>query len=255
MSGIRNVGNNGTQVGGITVNTPYETDDGGVKVDDFLNLMIAQMTNQDFMNPADDSQYVTQMAQFATMQSMQELSYYSQTSYVSSLVGKTVTVASLGLGGSVKSETGVVTSISLSNNEYLITVNGKQYELNQIMNINSTGNSVTQTDLENAGKMQPIVNKQGENSISIRWEAPISDELRKGELRYDVYITDNGQVDFSSLAGVKKNGELVGEDLTDTNFDITGLEPGKTYFINIVVRNQNGDQAVYQQAVTKTKDA
>lgn len=255
MSTIRNVGNNGTQVGGITVNTPYEKDDGGVKVDDFLNLMIAQMTNQDFLNPTDDSQYITQMAQFATMQSMQELSYYSQTNYASSLVGKTVTVASYGLGGSVNSVTGVVSSLSLSGDEYYITVNGKQYTLSQIMTVSSAGSSVSQTELENANNMLPIVTKQGEDNISIRWESPISDETRKGELRYDVYITDDGQVDFSNLASVKKNGELVGEDLTDTNLDITGLKPGTTYFVNVVVKNPNGDQAVYQYAVTKTKDA
>ena len=42
----------------------------GVSVDDFLNLMVAQLRNQDFMNPVDDTQYVTQLAQFATMQQM-----------------------------------------------------------------------------------------------------------------------------------------------------------------------------------------
>lgn len=46
--------------------------DNGVSVDDFLNLMVAQLQNQDFMNPVDDTQYVTQLAQFATMQQMQE---------------------------------------------------------------------------------------------------------------------------------------------------------------------------------------
>ncbi|MDL2327168.1 fibronectin type III domain-containing protein [Ruminococcaceae bacterium OttesenSCG-928-A11] len=254
MSGIRNVGDTGTQVGGITVNTPYETGDGSVKVEDFLNLMIAQMTNQDFLNPADDSQYITQMAQFATMQSMQELSYYSQTNYASSLVGKTVTVATLGLGGSVSSETGVVTSLSLSNDEYLITVNGKQYSLSQIMNVNSTGNSVGQLELDNANKLLPIVTKKTDESISIRWESPISDATRQGELSYDVYYTDNGQVDFSNLASVKKNGTLAGENLKETNFDITGLEPGKTYFMTVVVKNANGDQAVYQYAVETTKE-
>ena len=31
-----------------------------MSVDDFLSLMVAQMTNQDFMNPMDDTQFVTQ---------------------------------------------------------------------------------------------------------------------------------------------------------------------------------------------------
>ena len=90
---IGDYGSTGSVYNGIEVSTPYESDNQGVKVEDFLQLMIAQLTNQDFLNPADDTQYVTQLAQFATMQSMQELSHYSQTSYVASLVGKTVAAA------------------------------------------------------------------------------------------------------------------------------------------------------------------
>jgi len=50
-----------------------EEDDKAVKVEDFLNLMVAQLQNQDFMNPVDDTQYVTQLAQFATMQPENQL--------------------------------------------------------------------------------------------------------------------------------------------------------------------------------------
>ena len=46
-----------------------------VSIDDFLVLMVEQLKNQDFMNPVDDTQYVTQLAQFTTMQQMQELAY------------------------------------------------------------------------------------------------------------------------------------------------------------------------------------
>ena len=45
----------------------FEEDDKAVKVEDFLNLMVAQLQNQDFMNPVDDTQYVTQLAQFAPL--------------------------------------------------------------------------------------------------------------------------------------------------------------------------------------------
>ena len=34
----------------------------------FLTLLVAQLKNQDFMNPVDDTQYVTQLAQISTMQ-------------------------------------------------------------------------------------------------------------------------------------------------------------------------------------------
>ena len=250
MSNIRINGDGTTNVGGVQVNTPYDNDKGGVKVDDFLQLMIAQMTNQDFMNPADDTQYITQMAQFATMEAMKELSYYSQTNYVAGLVGKSVTVASLGLGGQMASETGVVTSVNLSGDEYTVTVNGKPYKMNQIMSV-STESSTNQTELDAAKYMTAIVQKQTQNSVSIRWDAPLKDEAKNGDLRYDVYYTTDGQADLTNLTNVKK-GQLAGENLTSNNLNITGLEPGKTYFISVVVRNQSGATALYQHATTTT---
>ena len=96
--------------------------DNGVSVDDFLNLMVAQLQNQDFMNPVDDTQYVTQLAQFATMQQMQELATYMKTNYVMSLVGKEVTAARFSVSGELQQETGRVEKISLVNNEYAVYV-------------------------------------------------------------------------------------------------------------------------------------
>lgn len=111
--------------------------DMGVTAEDFLKLMVTQLTNQDFMNPVDDSQYVTQMAQITTMQQMTELANYSKTSYVMSLVGKNVTAARITVSGELQKETGPVTKISLTNNEFGIYVNGKKFSLEQLMEIHS----------------------------------------------------------------------------------------------------------------------
>ena len=50
-----------------------DASDKAVSMDDFLTLMVAQLKNQDFMNPVDDTQYVTQLAQISTMQQMEEM--------------------------------------------------------------------------------------------------------------------------------------------------------------------------------------
>ena len=252
MSDVRISSDGSTIYNGISVNTPYDDSDQSVKVEDFLQLMIAQLTNQDFMNPVDDTQYVTQLAQFATMQSMQELSHYSQTNYVSGLVGKSVTVASYGLGGQVNRDVGTVTSVNLSGDSYTVTVNGKSYELSQIMSIADPNTAVDQNQLDVANKMSPIVTKVGKDSISIRWDAPVGENEGAEGLTYDVYITDNGQLDFTTMAGVKK-GTLDADGIKDLKHEFTGLEAGKTYFINIVVRNKNGDEAIYQRATVNTE--
>ena len=48
--------------------------DNNLSLDSFLKLMVTQLTNQDFMNPVDDSQFITQMAQFSG-QGVQPSSY------------------------------------------------------------------------------------------------------------------------------------------------------------------------------------
>ncbi len=132
------------EIGGTTNwGVKFEEDDKAVKVDDFLNLMVAQLQNQDFMNPVDDTQYVTQLAQFATMQQMQELASYQKTNYAISLVGKNITAAKFGVAGNLIKETGVIQKVSLVDNSYEVTVNGKNFTLDQIMEINDnkTGSS------------------------------------------------------------------------------------------------------------------
>ena len=116
-----------------------EEENKGVKVQDFLNLMIAQLKNQDFMNPMDDTQYVTQLAQFSTMQQMQELAYNSKANFMSSLVGKEVTAAKLSLGGDVSKTTGVVNKLSLVDGKFNFYIEGsdKAFTFEQIMEINN----------------------------------------------------------------------------------------------------------------------
>ena len=109
--------------------------DNGVSVDDFLNLMVAQLQNQDFMNPVDDTQYVTQLAQISTMQQMEEMAYNAKSSYVASLVGKNVSAAKFTVSGELKKADGVVEKISLLDGKFVIYVDGEAFSMDEIMEI------------------------------------------------------------------------------------------------------------------------
>src|SRR5699024_4489651 len=41
--------------------------------DDFLKILIAQLANQDPLNPMEDREFVTQMAQFSTLEQMMQM--------------------------------------------------------------------------------------------------------------------------------------------------------------------------------------
>ncbi|MGN1087076.1 MAG: flagellar hook assembly protein FlgD [Porcipelethomonas sp.] len=114
-----------------------DEDDSNLSVNDFFNLMITQLTNQDFMNPVDDTEYMSQMAQFATMQEMMDLCQYSKQNYVMSMLGKEVTIGKNMIGGSTGSVTGVVEKIALEDDEYKIYIDGKPYDLNKVTQISA----------------------------------------------------------------------------------------------------------------------
>ena len=127
--------NNTNAVTQTTSNSWFEESKDQVSVENFLELMVAQLKNQDFTNPVDDTQYISQLAQFATMQSMQELNYYSQSNYVISMVGKEVTASKLSVGGKLETVTGIVTKISLVDNQFAIFIGDEMFSLSQIMEV------------------------------------------------------------------------------------------------------------------------
>lgn len=232
--------------GGISVDTPYEDSKEDVSVQDFLQLMIAQLRNQDFTNPVDDTQYVSQLAQFATMQQMQELAYYSKTNYTLGLVGKTVTVASYSLGGQISKDTGPVEKVALVNNEYMLTVNGKSYKLNQIM---SVGEGSINPDGET--KLTATMLYRRATEAGFRWDPVVTDKDEAKNFTYTVYYSESDK--FDTLEEVKA-GKVAGTVEKDKELimDIKDLEPGKTYFVNIVAKNSAGKETVYKKTSFET---
>lgn len=218
-----------------------------VSMDDFLQLMVAQLQNQDFMNPMDDTQYVTQLAQFSAMQQMQEVAQYSKSNFMASLVGKTVTAAKFTIGGNVNKVEGVVTKLSLVDNEYKAFVNGVGYTMDQIMEINETSDNNKSTDDLTA----LLVKGKTKDSVSVEWKVPTTDTVKAAGLRYTVYYSKDKN--FDSVEEVKSGvcfGTAQRSDLTKET--ITGLDPDTTYFINVVVTDFEGNESVLSKTAATT---
>ena len=129
-------GTNGASGNGDVIDAVFgDASDKAVSMEDFLTLMVAQLKNQDFMNPVDDTQYVTQLAQISTMQQMEEMAYNAKSTYVTSLVGKTVTAAKFTVAGDLKKTEGVVNKVSLLAGKIVIYVEGESYGMDEIMEI------------------------------------------------------------------------------------------------------------------------
>jgi flagellar basal-body rod modification protein FlgD len=102
----------------------------------FLQLLITQLQNQDPTNPADPTQFVSQLASFSSLEQMTQLNT-NMTSVldnsVTGLIGKTVTVTDPSVQGGLTS--GVVSGIVYYANGPAVTVNGNNYAMADVQNV------------------------------------------------------------------------------------------------------------------------
>lgn len=95
-----------------------------IGIEDFLKILTAQLNNQDPLKPVDNSEFVAQIAQFATLEQSRELnakidSLLTVQSSVQSLtlLGRTVDVNDNGINIS-----GKVTALDVSSGSPLLTI-------------------------------------------------------------------------------------------------------------------------------------
>ncbi|MDR0424048.1 MAG: hypothetical protein LBH39_01080 [Clostridiales Family XIII bacterium] len=110
-----------------------------LSMDDFFQLMVAQLQNQDMFSPMDNTQFMNQMAQFSMVNALMDMSELSNVSYSTSLIGKQVTVAFIGDDGQMGSKTGTVEGVNLFNGSAEVVVGGQAYALSNVMTIESQG--------------------------------------------------------------------------------------------------------------------
>jgi flagellar basal-body rod modification protein FlgD len=98
--------------------------------DDFLKLLTTQLTYQDPMNPMTDTQYISQMANFTSLEQMRSLTTdfekYSSAQQISTsqyLLGSTVTV-----GPDGSQVTGTVSAVKTESGLPRLIVNGGSYD-------------------------------------------------------------------------------------------------------------------------------
>lgn len=169
-----------------------------VNQETFLKLLVAEMSNQDPLEPTSNTEFISQLATFSSMQYMQDASKYSMANYASSLAGKTVTATKME-GKKAVIKTGVVEKVVAGkNNTYTLTIDGETYNLSQVTSVLDSNTNKTDSSTTNS---------------------PLGDSISKAASLVGMYVTvkngdktSQGWIDSIKVKDGKITAALVDQD-------------------------------------------
>lgn len=93
----------------------------------FLQLLVAQMQYQDPLEPMDNTEYVSQLATFSQLESLQNMEGTISNGQATDLVGKTVMVKVTDANGDTSLKPGVVDYVIFEGGEPYLVINEEKY--------------------------------------------------------------------------------------------------------------------------------
>lgn len=106
---------------------------------DFLKLLIAQLQHQDPLKPLEDTQFISQLAQFNSLEQMMNLNQtfektqkWQMLTQSTTLIGKTIAAIDVETGEQIQ---GVVLKVDMTDTGPELDVDGKRVTYNEIVSI------------------------------------------------------------------------------------------------------------------------
>jgi flagellar basal-body rod modification protein FlgD len=113
--------------------------------EEFLKLLITELSHQDPTNPMQDREFIAQMAQFSSLEQMLNLNnsfgkYLNSMTFQSSydLLGKNVEIQTNDMideNGKLKIVKGVIDSVSRNGDDTVVSVNGETYPISGVIKV------------------------------------------------------------------------------------------------------------------------
>lgn len=106
----------------------------GLGKEDFLKLLLAQLSNQDPLRPMEDREFIAQLAQFNTLEQMQQVNRH----LVDMVSGQALAQASSLLGHRIVAGpiSGEVTGVTMVDGQARLVVDGRQVALSEVTRVN-----------------------------------------------------------------------------------------------------------------------
>jgi len=103
--------------------------------DSFLKLLVAQMENQDPMQPQSNTEWVSQLATYSTLEQMQNMNAVMTNSQAFGLIGQDVIVATKNADGKESTISGKVDFVSVKGNKSYLSIDGNLYPSSDLQSI------------------------------------------------------------------------------------------------------------------------
>ena len=101
----------------------------------FLSLLVAQMQYQDPLEPTSNTEYISQYAQFSQVEAITNMSESMDMSRASSLVGKTVNIATTDSSGNTQYVQGKVDYVTYQGGKAYLSIDEALYSLDDVESI------------------------------------------------------------------------------------------------------------------------
>ena len=199
---------------------------------DFLNLLVTQLRYQDPLNPTDDKEFIAQMAQFSSLEQMQNMSNTLSNSQAFSMIGKRVTATiSDSSTSELKTVVGEVSTVKVSNGKTYVVINGQDIEAGKVTQVDesiysSNSNLSAYTNLIGYRVRGATYDSSSGDVVYVNGDVS---EIQKG-LYEDYAVMDNVSVTISQIND--------GVTSTDANYIENYLKDNEGKSVSLIIKDE-----------------
>ena len=213
-------------------NASKRNTNGELGKNDFLNLLVTQLRYQDPLNPTDDKEFIAQMAQFSSLEQMQNMSNTLSNSQAFSMIGKRVTATiSDSSTSELKTVVGEVSTVKVSSGKTYVVINGQDIEASKVT-------QVDESIYSNNSNLSAYTNLIGYRVRGATYDSSSGDvvyvngdvsEIQKG-LYEDYAVMDKVSVTISEINN--------GVTSTDANYIENYLKDNEGKSVSLIIKDE-----------------
>lgn len=135
-----------TNTSGITNSNTKEFNN-SLDKDAFLNLLVTQLRYQNPLEPMDDKEFISQMAQFSSLEQSQNTNKIAKFNSAYGMIGKMISATTSGETGKLEDSVGIVESVKVSGDKAYLIVDSKEIPYESINEVTDVIGSIEQNQI------------------------------------------------------------------------------------------------------------